>query len=140
MEHVFRDRTYALKFLFMRQLRWILNFDIDTRYFSSFSFIFMKEEEESIILFLTHKFLILLILSTIYFYSFLSFGVDNNKLRFEFVSINDRHIEIHLFIHQNMQYNKTNNFYNLSKNKKRKKKYNLKTCRKTLDEDGERTG
>lgn len=56
----------------------------------------MKEEEESIILFLTHKFLILLILSTIYFYSFLSFGVDNNKLRFEFVSINDRHIEIHL--------------------------------------------
>lgn len=62
----------------------------------------MKEEEESIILFLTHKFLILLILSTIYFYSFLSFG-DNNKSRFEFVSINDRHIEIHLFIHQNMQ-------------------------------------
>lgn len=52
MEHVFRDRTYALKFLFMRQLRWILNFDIDTRYFSSFSFIFMKEEEESIILFI----------------------------------------------------------------------------------------
>lgn len=105
MEHVFRDRTYALKFLFMRQLRWILNFDIDTRYFSSFSFIFMKEEEESIILFLTHKFLILLILSTIYFYSFLSFGVDNNKLRFEFVSINDRHIEIHLF-NKNMQFTK----------------------------------
>lgn len=50
MEHVFRDRIYALKFLFMRQLRWILNFDIDTRYFSLFfSFIFMKEEEESII-------------------------------------------------------------------------------------------
>lgn len=24
LEHVFRDRTYALKFLFMRQLRWIL--------------------------------------------------------------------------------------------------------------------